>query len=132
MICYESVFGEFVTGYVKNGAQALFIITNDGWWKNTIGYKQHLSYASLRAIETRREVARAGNTGISCFITTRGDITSETKWWTNTVLKGAIHPENTITPYVRYGDIILRISAIISCFIFFLIFVVMPVRKKII
>ena len=58
IICYESVFGSFVTGYIKNGAEALFIITNDGWWKGTNGYRQHLSYASLRAIETRRPVAR--------------------------------------------------------------------------
>jgi len=66
IICYESVFGEFVTDYVKKGAQALFIITNDGWWKNTNGYKQHLYFASLRAIETRRQVVRAANTGVSC------------------------------------------------------------------
>ena len=53
VICYESVFGKFVTDYVKKGAEALFIITNDGWWKNTNGYKQHLYFASLRAIETQ-------------------------------------------------------------------------------
>jgi apolipoprotein N-acyltransferase len=58
IICYESVFGEYITGYVRNGANALFIITNDGWWKNTNGYDQHLSYASLRAIETRRPVRK--------------------------------------------------------------------------
>jgi apolipoprotein N-acyltransferase len=131
VICYESVFGEFVSGYVKNGAQALFIITNDGWWKNTIGYKQHLSYASLRAIETRRQIARAGNTGVSCLIDIRGNRTEETKWWTTTVLKGTISPETTITTYVKYGDFLLRISAVISLFMLFIIFVVIPVRKKI-
>ncbi|OFY68588.1 MAG: apolipoprotein N-acyltransferase, partial [Bacteroidetes bacterium RIFOXYA12_FULL_33_9] len=65
VICYESVYGEFVSDYVKNGADLIFIITNDGWWEDTPGYKHHLSYASLRAIETRRSIARSANTGIS-------------------------------------------------------------------
>jgi apolipoprotein N-acyltransferase len=131
IICYESVFGSFVSDYVKNGAEALFIITNDGWWKNTNGYEQHLSYASLRAIETRRPVARAANTGISCIIDIRGKRTAETEWWTQTVLKGNICPETHITPYVRYGDYLLYISSIISIVILFIVFIVVPVRKKI-
>ena len=104
-----------MTGYVKNGAEALFIITNDGWWKNTNGYKQHLYYASLRAIETRRPVARAANTGISCIIDIRGKRTAETEWWTPAVIKGEIIPETRITPYVKYGDYLLKISALNKC-----------------
>jgi apolipoprotein N-acyltransferase len=130
IICYESVFGEYVTGYVKNGAEALFIITNDGWWKNTNGYKQHLWYASLRAIETRRPVARAANTGVSCIIDIRGKITSETKWWTEAVLKGDFRPEKRITPYVQYGDYLLRIASLASIFILLIIFMAIPLRKK--
>ena len=131
IICYESVFGSFVTGYIKNGAEALFIITNDGWWKGTNGYKQHLSYASLRAIETRRPIARAANTGISCLIDIRGNRTGETEWWTQTVIKGEIIPETIITPYVKYGDYLLRISAFASVMILIVIFGVTPLRKKI-
>jgi apolipoprotein N-acyltransferase len=131
VICYESVFGSYVTGYVKNGAEALFIITNDGWWKNTNGYEQHLSFASLRAIETRRPVARAANTGVSCLIDFRGKRTSETEWWTQTVLKGEICPETRITTYVKYGDYLMRISLLISAFILLVIFIAAPVRKKI-
>ncbi len=131
IICYESVFGEYVSDYVKNGANALFIITNDGWWKNTIGYKQHLSYASLRAIETRRPVARAGNTGISCFIDIRGKTEKETGWWTRDVIKGEIFPESVITPYVRYGDYLLRIGTLITVIIVLVIFIAIPARKKI-
>jgi apolipoprotein N-acyltransferase len=130
IICYESVFGEYVTEYVKKGAEALFIITNDGWWKNTGGYKQHLNFASLRAIETRRPVARAGNTGISCLIDFRGRITAKTKWWTQTVLKGEIIPENRITPYVKYGDYLMHISIIISVLILTGTFIVLPLIKK--
>jgi apolipoprotein N-acyltransferase len=130
IICYESVFGKYVTDYVKNGAEALFIITNDGWWKNTDGYRQHLSFASIRAIETRRPVARAGNTGISCLIDNRGKITCKTEWWTQTVLKGEIIPDNRITPYVRYGDYIMRIALIMSILILLITFIALPVIKK--
>lgn len=130
IICYESVFGQYVTGYVKNGAEALFIITNDGWWKNTNGYKQHLWYASLRAIETRRPVARSANTGVSCIIDIRGKRTYETKWWTKAVLKGNIYPETKITPYVRYGDSLLRIGALAAVAIALIVFIAIPYRKK--
>jgi len=132
VICYESVFGKFVTEYVKKGAEALFIITNDGWWKNTNGYKQHLYFASIRAIETRRPVVRSANTGISCIIDIRGNRTSETDWWTKTVIKGEIYPETRITAYVSYGDYLLKISLIASCLILFIVFIFIPVRKKII
>jgi apolipoprotein N-acyltransferase len=117
---------------VSNGAQALFIITNDGWWKNTNGYKQHLYYASLRAIETRRPVARAANTGISCIIDIRGKRTAESAWWTRTTVKGDIIPETRITPYVKYGDWILKISGIAGLIIVLVVFAVIPLRKKIV
>jgi apolipoprotein N-acyltransferase len=130
VICYESVFGRFVTEYVKKGAEAIFIITNDGWWKNTNGYKQHLYYASLRAIETRRPVARAANTGVSCIIDIRGKRTVETNWWRRAVIRGEIEPETRITAYVRYGDYLLWISALISGLIILILFIVVPVRKK--
>lgn len=130
VICYESVFGKFVTDYVKKGAEAIFIITNDGWWKNTNGYKQHLFFASLRAIETRRPVVRAANTGISCIIDIRGNRTVETEWWTKSVIKGEIYPENRITTYVKYGDYLLWISVFLSGIIFLTVFIAIPVRKK--
>lgn len=131
VICYESVFGEFVTGYVKNGAEALFIITNDGWWKNTNGYKQHLAYASLRAIETRRPVARSANTGVSCIIDIRGNRTVESTWWTNEVIKGVIYPDTRITTYVKYGDYLLRISVFSAVLLLIIVLFVIPVRKKV-
>ena len=130
VICYESVFGRYVTGYVKKGAEALFIITNDGWWKNTIGYKQHLNFASLRAIETRRPIARAANTGISCLIDIRGKRTDQTNWWTTSVIKGEIFPETRMTIYVKYGDYLLWISAFLSGIIVLIVFVAIPIKKK--
>jgi apolipoprotein N-acyltransferase len=131
VICYESVFGKFVTDYIKKGAEALFIITNDGWWKNTNGYKQHLYFASLRAIETRRPVVRAANTGVSCLIDIKGKRTYETDWWSEAVIKGDFCPETRITIYTRYGDYLLLISSYISGVIIFIIFIAIPIRKKI-
>ena len=130
IICYESVFGSFVSDYVKKGANVLFIITNDGWWKNSEGYRQHLSYASLRAIETRRPVARCGNTGISCFIDIKGKRTKETAWWTETVIKRNIIPEERITFYTENGDYIMRIALFLSILILLYTFIVVPIRKK--
>ncbi len=130
IICYESVFGRFVTEYVKEGAEALFIITNDGWWKNTNGYKQHLSFASIRAIENRRPVVRAGNTGVSCIINIKGLRTKETKWWTQTVMKGEIIKETRVTPYVRYGDYILHFSVFVSIIILINTFIFIPFRRN--
>lgn len=106
VICYESVYGEYVTGYVKNNAQFLAIITNDAWWSNTQGHKQHLSLAQLRAIETRRDIARSANTGISAFINQKGDITSRTKYNEKTALRGLVHLNDVKTFYVRFGDYI--------------------------
>jgi len=130
IICYESVFGNYVAEYVRKGVEVLFIITNDGWWKNTIGYKQHLSYASVRAIETRRPVARAANTGVSCLIDIRGLRTTETGWWTETVIKGSICSETKLTPYVRHGDLLMKISLILSLLLIFFALVILPLKKK--
>ena len=130
IICYESVFGSFVRDYVKAGAEALFIMTNDGWWKGTSGYRQHLQYASLRAIETRRPVARAANTGVSCIIDIRGRRTAETGWWTPATLSGDIIPESRITPYVKYGDYLLWMAASFSLLIILKVFVADRLRYR--
>lgn len=110
IICYESVYGEFVTGYVRNGANFLAIITNDAWWDETQGHKQHLSLARLRAIETRRSIARSANTGISTFINQKGEMQETLAYNTEGALKATINTNDQITFYVKYGDIIYRIA----------------------
>jgi apolipoprotein N-acyltransferase len=113
-ICYESVFGEYVTGYIHKGAQAIFIMTNDGWWDNTAGHRQHLHFASLRSIETRRSIARSANTGISAFINQRGDILQPTQYNEPTAIRQSILFNDTSTFYVRWGDFIARIALFTS------------------
>lgn len=109
-VCYESVYGEFCTGYVRKGAQMLAVITNDAWWGDTPGYRQHLNYSRLRAIETRRWVARCANTGISAIIDPKGRILDRTSWWEPALLEGKVQLLQGETFFVRYGDIVGRIS----------------------
>lgn len=113
-ICYESAFGEFFADFVRNGARMMFIITNDGWWGNTPGHRQHNAFASIRAIETRRDIARSANTGITCFINQRGDVKQPTQYWKPAAIAGSIVPNDKITFYVRYGDYIGRIAAFVA------------------
>ncbi len=114
VICYESVFGEYVTEYFEKGANLIFLITNDGWWRDTPGYMQHLNYARLRAIETRTPIARCANTGVSCFIDEKGELSQETKWWEPAVIESSLAPNNEKTFYVRHGDLISKAALILA------------------
>ena len=113
-ICWEAVFGEYTTDFSREGAQALFVISNDAWWGETAGHKQLFAFSRLRAIEARRSIARSANTGLSGFIDQRGRIVSRTQWNERTSLNGTIHLNDKLTLYVRFGDIIGRIC----CFVF--------------
>lgn len=110
VICYESIWGDYVAQYVKQGAQLIAIVTNDGWWKNTSGKDQHLEYAKLRAIENRRWVARSANTGISGFINQRGDIVQQTSWWVPAALSQEVNLNEEITFYTKSGDLIVYLG----------------------
>lgn len=123
-VCYESVYGEYYSGYVRKGARAMTVITNDAWWGNTPGYSQHLSYSSLRAIETRRAIARCANTGISAIIAPSGEILQPTPWWEPAVIEGNLPLRDDLTFFVRHGDITGRICT----FIFILLLLALAVR----
>ncbi len=112
VVCYESVYGEYVGQYMRKSANAIFIMTNDGWWDRTPGHIQHLKFAGLRAIEHRRSVARSANTGISAFIDQRGNILSRTRYNEETILQGSIRFNKSLTFYSRWGDIIARIASL--------------------
>ncbi|MHB8261037.1 MAG: apolipoprotein N-acyltransferase [Bacteroidia bacterium] len=118
VVCYESIFGEYVADYIKNGANLIFIITNDGWWRDTPGYKQHLAYARLRAIETRRQIARSANTGISCIIDELGEVHAPQPWWKEGYILANLAPSNQKTFYVRFGDLLSKLAIFITAFVF--------------
>lgn len=129
VICYESVYGEFYATFARNGAELIFIVTNDGWWGNTPGHRQHFSYARLRAVETRRSIARSANTGISAFINQRGNVLQESAYWVPAVLKESINANNRLTFYSLYGDYVARISAFVAVLLL-LISISMALRKR--
>lgn len=118
IICYESVYGEFVTGYVKKGADFLAVITNDAWWENTEGHRQHLQYARLRAIETRRSIARSANTGISAIINQRGEILQSLPYNSGGAIQATLQANHKITFYTRHGDYIARLAVFMAGVLF--------------
>lgn len=113
VICYESIYGEFVTEYVQKGADFISVSTNDAWWGESPGYKQLLAYTRLRAIETRRSIARSANTGISCGINQRGEIISPSSYNTQDAVLVQINANDTITFYTKYGDYLGRVALIL-------------------
>ena len=129
IICYESIYGAFVTEYVRKGANFLGIITNDAWWGDTQGHKQLLSYARLRAIENRRAVVRSANTGISAILNSRGEITARLPYLEKGVLRGKVASKSEITFYTQYGDYIARWAGFISV-LYFLIAVSGRLKQK--
>ena len=122
LICYESVFGGYVTDFVRNGANMIFVITNDGWWGDTPGHRQHFEMSKLRAIENRRSVARSANTGVSGFINQRGDVVESSNYWEPIGLRNTLNVNDEMTFYSRHGDYIYRaasfIAALVLCFTF--------------
>lgn len=129
IICYESIYGEFVGNFVRNGANLLVIITNDGWWGNSPGHRQHFDYARLRAIEYRRDVVRSANTGISSFINWRGDDSHSTKYWESDVLKAKVKLHNEMTYYAKHGDYLAKTSLFIISLLA-LVFISLFLRGK--
>jgi len=130
IICYESIYGEFVTEYVKKGANFLGIMTNDSWWGVSEGHKQLLSYAKLRAIETRREIARAANSGISAHINAKGEIVEDTFYGDKTALFAKVNLYDKQTFYVKAGDLLTRFSIFALGFLLFY-FMIKRFQKKI-
>ena len=129
-ICYESIFGEFFAEFVRNGAQVMMIITNDGWWGDSPGHRQHFSFAALRAIETRRCIARSANTGISAFIDQRGDAHQATEYWVPGAIKGVVNANDVLTYYVKHGDYLARIATWCAGVLFLLSIVMHFIHKK--
>jgi len=111
-VCYESIYGEFMSEYTNNGADIIAIITNDGWWGNTPGYHQHEAYARLRAIETRHWVVRSANTGVSCIIDPAGHIIQSRPYNEASFIKAYVPPIHEKTFYVKYIDIVSWLAVI--------------------
>lgn len=113
-ICYESIYGELVGKFVRNGANVLTVITNDSWWKDTPGHKQHFEMARLRAVESHRYVLRAANGGFSGVINPAGDVEQKTKYEERTALHATVYAQHDMTFYAKHGDYLAVIAIILT------------------
>ena len=127
LICYESIFGDLLT---QKDISIISIITNDGWWRDTPGYKQHFHYARLRAIEQRKPVVRSANTGISGFIDQNGNVIHRTQWDQEVAFAVSVSTNNVKTFYNRFGDYIGRISCFLTVLLFCVYFVRIRIRSN--
>ncbi|MBK8483365.1 MAG: apolipoprotein N-acyltransferase [Saprospiraceae bacterium] len=129
VICYESIYGNYIGDYIRNGAEAIFIMTNDGWWDDTPGYHQHLAYGILRAIEFRKPIARSANTGISCFVDAKGDVSLPTSYGKEASLISLMLFNKEKTIYLQTGDLIAMLCiAMSACILLFSLFKFLTIR----
>ena len=113
-ICYEGIYGDCFARFAREGAEVMLVMSNDGWWGNTPGHRRLFDYSRLRAIETRRAIARSANTGVSGFINARGDVIQSLGWDKRGVLTQSIEVREEITPYVTYGDWVGRMALLVA------------------
>ncbi len=117
LVCYESIFPDFVAQFVDKGAEMIAIVTNDSWYGKLSGPYQHKEYASLRAVENRRSVVRAANGGISCIINPLGVTQTETKMFEKFFVVGDVTIENKKSFFTKNPLIIPVLSSAFSIWI---------------
>lgn len=111
-VCFESIFPDVSRALVRNGAEVLAVITNDGWFDGTAGVAQHAAHAVLRAVETGRWVVRAANTGVTMVIDPAGRIRSRAAPGREAVLVDRAGLRRTPTVYAQYGDVFAFLAAV--------------------
>ena len=105
LICFDSIYEELALDSVRDGAQILCISSNDSWFTDSVALYMHNAQAQLRAIETDRYIARSANTGISSFISDRGEIISSTQALVDGMLIEDVPLSDTRTLYTRIGNL---------------------------
>lgn len=127
-ICYDSAFGWISAELARKGANVLVVITNDSWWGDSPGYRQLLSFAQLRAIETGRWVVRSANKGISALIAPNGNMVNYLPWNEQGVISAEVTLYNHTTFYSRHGDFIYKGAA--GLLFFMLLFLLMMKKGR--
>lgn len=113
-VCYEIIFPGLVRKFYKDGGDLIVTITNDAWFGDTAGPYQHFSMAVLRAVENRKPVVRAANSGISGFIDSDGRVLSSSPLFVRVVLTKDIVTDRTRSFYSRYGDLFAYLCIIVT------------------
>ncbi len=113
-ICYESIFGDEVRQFVRDGADVLVNISNDGWYGDTSAPWQHLNMVRMRAIENHRWVLRATNTGVTASIDPYGHVVEAAPRHVRTSIRAGFGYEHDLTFYAAYGDIFAYLCAVVT------------------
>jgi apolipoprotein N-acyltransferase len=113
-ICYEITLPGLVRKFYTKGGDFIVTVTNDAWFGKTNGAYQHFSMAVFRAIENRKPVIRAANTGISGFVDSSGRILATTELFTRTAIKADLKTDRTLTFYTKYGDLFSFFCIVLS------------------
>jgi apolipoprotein N-acyltransferase len=113
-ICYESVFPHEVREFARDGAQVFINISDDGWYGEHGAFAQHLIQARMRAVENRRWLLRATDTGVTAAVDPFGRVTATVPREVRTVLTADYGLMNGTTFYTRHGDWFAYACAIIS------------------
>jgi apolipoprotein N-acyltransferase len=113
-VCYESIFADEVRQFVKNGAEVLVNISDDGWYGDTSAPWQHLNMVRMRAIENHRWILRSTNTGITAAINPYGRVTVAAPRHQRTSIRVHFGYEHDLTFYSRYGDLFAYACALIT------------------
>jgi len=119
-VCYEAVFPGIIRESVREGARWLVNVTNDAWFGDTVAPHQHLAMARMRAVEFRRPMVRAANSGISAVIDERGEVVARLGLFRKGTLVAEIHPRKEETAYAKTGEI-FAISCTIMTFLILII-----------
>jgi len=115
VICYEVIFPGLVRKFVLNGAEFMATITNDAWFGKTSAPYQHFTMAVFRSVENRIYFARSANTGISGFISPKGEILQASPIFEESLLIRNIFPSDTKTFYTKHGDMFAYGAILITC-----------------
>ena len=113
-ICYESIFGDEVRQFVKNGAEVLVNISDDGWYGDTSAAWQHLNMVRMRAMENHRWILRSTNTGVTSAIDPYGQVTASVPRHIRTALHTGFNFEHDVTFYTVHGDLFAYGCALIT------------------
>lgn len=107
LVCFDSIFDSLARDNVINGAEVITVVTNDSWFKDSAGITQHLNHSVLRAIENRRTIIRAANTGISAFISPKGKVLQQTEPLVADIIYCDVYASDSQTLYAKTGNVVL-------------------------
>ncbi len=121
LVCYESIYPDFVASFIQKGAQLITVVTNDSWYGNSSGPYQHKEMSVLRAVENRRSVLRAANGGISCYINPLGITKVQSGMFTKDIITEDVPIETGETVYTKTHSVIPVLCSVFSLWLIGLI-----------